>query len=45
MAEGTTIYKKGALVLVRYEWLPPLQWPLGRIVDVHPVPDGLTIAW
>ncbi|CAB0009367.1 unnamed protein product [Nesidiocoris tenuis] len=30
----------GQLVLLKEEHLPPLKWPLGRIIDVHPGPDG-----
>lgn len=33
--------KRGALVLISNELLPPLQWPLGRVVDVHPGSDGI----
>lgn len=33
--------QKGALVLIKDERYPPLQWPLERIVDVHPGADGL----
>lgn len=33
--------KIGMLVLVKDENLPPAKWPLARIVDLHPGPDGL----
>ncbi|XP_063926012.1 uncharacterized protein LOC135139641 [Zophobas morio] len=31
----------GTMVLVKEDNLPPLQWRLGRIVEVHPGSDGL----
>ena len=31
----------GRLVLVKDDRYPPAKWPLGRIVEVHPGPDGL----
>ncbi|KAJ8938023.1 hypothetical protein NQ314_011635 [Rhamnusium bicolor] len=30
----------GQLVVIRDDNLPPLKWNLGRIVSVHPGPDG-----
>lgn len=33
--------KKDALVLIKDERLPPNQWALGRVVDVHPGADNL----
>ncbi|XP_076284663.1 uncharacterized protein LOC143211104 [Lasioglossum baleicum] len=30
----------GDLVLVKAETTPPTQWPLARVIDVHPGPDG-----
>ncbi|XP_046802094.1 uncharacterized protein LOC124418771 [Lucilia cuprina] len=33
--------KKGSLVLIADERYPPMKWPLGRILEVHPGPDGL----
>ena len=33
--------KIGDLVLVRNDTLPPLQWPLGRVHEVHPGADGV----
>lgn len=30
----------GSLVLVVDERYPPSKWPLGRVIDVHPGPDG-----
>lgn len=34
--------KPGALVLLRELNTPPLLWRMGRIIDVHPGPDGIT---
>ncbi|XP_076763724.1 uncharacterized protein LOC143431095 [Xylocopa sonorina] len=31
----------GTLVVIKEDNLPPLQWKLGRIVAVHPGPDGV----
>ncbi|XP_043285700.1 uncharacterized protein [Venturia canescens] len=31
----------GTMVLLTDESLPPLKWPLARVVEVHPGPDGL----
>ncbi|CAG7824546.1 unnamed protein product, partial [Allacma fusca] len=33
--------KVGTLVLLKDERLPPTEWKLGRIIQVHPGPDGL----
>lgn len=33
--------KKGDLVLVHDERLPPAKWPIGRVLDVHPGTDNL----
>lgn len=33
--------KVNDLVLVKQEVTPPLQWPLGRIIELHPGPDGV----
>ncbi|KAJ0169626.1 hypothetical protein K1T71_014811 [Dendrolimus kikuchii] len=35
-------FKKGDLVLIKKENLPPGKWSLGRIMDKHPGPDGYT---
>ena len=40
--QAYTNFKKGALVLVRDERMPPTKWPLARIIDVHPGSDRLT---
>ncbi|XP_076301466.1 uncharacterized protein LOC143219348 [Lasioglossum baleicum] len=32
--------KSGFLCLVKSEILPPTQWPLARVVHIHPGPDG-----
>ncbi|XP_011883953.1 PREDICTED: uncharacterized protein LOC105571092 [Vollenhovia emeryi] len=34
--------KEGALVLIVDERNPPSKWPLGRIIQTHPGPDGHT---
>ncbi|XP_043494166.1 uncharacterized protein LOC122519065 [Polistes fuscatus] len=34
-------FKVGQLVLVRDDRYPPSKWPLGRVTEVHPGPDGL----
>ncbi|BES89486.1 Hypothetical protein NTJ_02294 [Nesidiocoris tenuis] len=34
--------RPGQLVLIKNEDLPPMKWPLGRILLVHPGDDGLT---
>lgn len=34
------LLKLGSLVLVKDDKVPPLQWQLGRITDLHPGPDG-----
>ncbi|XP_050507556.1 uncharacterized protein LOC126885173 [Diabrotica virgifera virgifera] len=31
----------GTLVVIRQNNIPPLQWPLGRIIEVHPGSDGI----
>jgi len=31
----------GILVLIKENYLPPLNWLLGRVTDVHPGPDGI----
>lgn len=33
---------KGALVLVIDRNMPPFQWPLGRVIELHPGKDGVT---
>ncbi|KYN50050.1 hypothetical protein ALC62_00077, partial [Cyphomyrmex costatus] len=33
--------KVGTMVLVKGENTPPMTWPLGRITEVHPGPDGI----
>lgn len=39
---GNTDLQKGVLVLLKDDHLPPLQWAIGRIVDIHPGEDGVT---
>ena len=31
----------GQLVLIKDDRYPPSQWPLGRIIEVYPGPDGI----
>ncbi|XP_058816087.1 uncharacterized protein LOC131679391 [Topomyia yanbarensis] len=31
----------GSIVALKDERVPPLKWPLGRVLSVHPGPDGL----
>ncbi|XP_012524163.1 uncharacterized protein LOC105829678 [Monomorium pharaonis] len=38
----TPSIQEGAMVLVVDERYPPTKWPLGRVIRVHPGPDGLT---
>ena len=35
-------FKKGDIVLIKQDNLPPGKWSMGRITDKHPGPDGLT---
>ncbi|XP_023248350.1 uncharacterized protein LOC111644041 [Copidosoma floridanum] len=39
--EPTENFCVGRLVLVKDDRYPPSKWPLGRVTDVHPGPDGL----
>lgn len=32
--------KVGAVVVLKSDNLPPLSWPMGRIVQLHPSDDG-----
>ncbi|XP_076301650.1 uncharacterized protein LOC143219633 [Lasioglossum baleicum] len=34
------LIREGFLCLIKSEILPPTQWPLARVVHVHPGPDG-----
>ena len=36
----TENFEIGRLVLIRDDRYPPAKWPLGRIVETHPGPDG-----
>lgn len=38
----STNIKEGSMVLVSDERYPPAKWPLARITQLHPGPDGLT---
>ena len=39
--DPTENFCAGRLVLVKDDRYPPSKWPLGRIIEVHPGPDGL----
>lgn len=39
---STEQLKPGAMVIVREDNLPTLKWLLGRVIAVHPGPDGLS---
>ncbi|XP_052561950.1 uncharacterized protein LOC120426986 [Culex pipiens pallens] len=32
----------GSVVIIKDELLPPARWPLARVLEVHPGPDGVT---
>ncbi|XP_055633488.1 uncharacterized protein LOC129773856 [Toxorhynchites rutilus septentrionalis] len=32
----------GSIVILKDDALPPARWPLARVVDTHPGPDGIT---
>ena len=34
--------KPGIMVLIKEDNMPPMQWPLGRIEEIHPGRDGIT---
>ncbi|XP_043486365.1 uncharacterized protein LOC122513904 [Polistes fuscatus] len=34
-------FRVGQLVLIRDDRYPPSKWPLGRVTELHPGPDGL----
>lgn len=34
----------GQLVVIREDSSPPMQWPMGRIIEVHPGKDGIVGA-
>jgi len=40
--KGTAKIPKGTLVLLKDDHLPPLQWNIGRIIEVHPGADDVT---
>ncbi|XP_017875370.2 uncharacterized protein LOC108622175 [Ceratina calcarata] len=39
--KGDHAIKEGTVVLLREDNLPPMQWPLGRVIKVHPGSDGI----
>lgn len=38
---GEEQVKLGSMVLVKDDNAPPMQWPLGRIIELHPGDDGI----
>jgi hypothetical protein len=40
-SSASTKVTPGTLVLIKNDQVPPLQWSLGRVEQVHPGPDGL----
>lgn len=34
--------KEGSLILITHERYPPGKWPLARVIQLYPGPDGLT---
>lgn len=40
-SNALSLLKVGALVLVKEDNIPPLKWPLGRIIELHPGQDGV----
>nr|XP_012234662.1 PREDICTED: uncharacterized protein LOC105679307 [Linepithema humile] len=32
----------GTIVMLKEDNLPPLQWAIGRVIELHPGPDGIT---
>ncbi|XP_055538875.1 uncharacterized protein LOC129726189 [Wyeomyia smithii] len=36
------VIKPGRIVIIKDDNLPPIQWPLGRILKTHPGKDGVT---
>lgn len=40
--KGASVVRKGMLVILKQDNVPPQQWRLGRIVDTHPGKDGVT---
>ncbi|XP_076650259.1 uncharacterized protein LOC143357625 [Halictus rubicundus] len=36
--------EKGTLILIKEDNLPPLQWALGRVLEIHPGTDGIIRA-
>ncbi|XP_043262434.1 uncharacterized protein LOC122403144 [Colletes gigas] len=37
----TRIIKEGMLVMLKDDNAPPLHWPMGRIISIHPGEDGI----
>ncbi|XP_076660602.1 uncharacterized protein LOC143363961 [Halictus rubicundus] len=43
-SSGTHPIKEGTIVLLREDNVPPMQWPLGRVIKVYPGSDGIVRA-
>ncbi|XP_078051509.1 uncharacterized protein LOC144477649 [Augochlora pura] len=43
-ATGSHSIKEGTIVILREDNTPPLQWPLGKVVKIHPGSDGIARA-
>ncbi|XP_043263445.1 uncharacterized protein LOC122403778 [Colletes gigas] len=41
---GAHQIKEGTIVLLREDNTPPMQWPLGKVIKVHPGSDGIIRA-
>lgn len=41
---GPTLLAVDTLVIIKDETSPPLRWKLGRVIEVHPGPDGVVRA-
>ncbi|XP_078051981.1 uncharacterized protein LOC144478135, partial [Augochlora pura] len=40
-ANGSHSIKEGTIVLLREDHVPSMQWPLGRVIKVHPGANGI----
>ncbi|KOC59853.1 hypothetical protein WH47_10767 [Habropoda laboriosa] len=39
--KGDHPIKEGTIVLLKEDNVPPNQWPLGRVIKIHPGSDGI----
>ncbi|KOC63587.1 hypothetical protein WH47_03089 [Habropoda laboriosa] len=42
--KGDHPIKEGTIVLLKEDNVPPNQWPLGRVIKIHPGSDGMVRA-